>query len=187
VAAAAGVRLRLQAAAETAPFSPVVFLSPAPFLFRDPAAASRAQPGALVELAAALPPVEQAEWDVAAVRPQAAEYAVGVLLQAAERAVALQQAEAHAVAVQRAVAHAAAPQRAVAQVAVVAARVAAAAVEQVAEVRRLAAPVAPVALPSAAPWEAAWAFHRDQPPPWPAPRPAARSARATEPRPVAAR
>jgi hypothetical protein len=113
-----------------------------------------------VEQAAALPPEELAEWDEAAVLPQAAERAVSAPPQeavVAEHAVARPQAEA--------------------------ASVAAAVLQQVVE----AAPGAPAALPSVAPSAAAWAFHPDQPPPWLAPRPAERSARARGQRPVAAR
>jgi len=49
------------------------------------------------------------------------------------------------------------------------------------EAVRLEAPGAPVALPSVLPWVAASAFHRDQLPPWPAPRPEVWSARVMEP------
>jgi len=109
-----------------------------------------------VAQAATLPPGEQAEWDVAVVRPPAAAHAA-----AQQRAVAAER-------------DAAVAERDVAVVEVA---------EQAAEVRRPEAPGAAAALPSAA----AWAFHRDPPPPWPARRPAVRSARAMEQRPVAAR
>ena len=46
---------------------------------------------------------------------------------------------------------------------------------------QLEAPGAPVALPSVLPWVAASAFHRDQLPPWPAPRPEVWSVRVMEP------
>ena len=51
-------------------------------------------------------------------------------------------------------------------------------------VRRREAPGAPAAPPSAAPSAVVWAFHRDQLPRGPAPRPTARSARAMEERPI---
>jgi hypothetical protein len=151
--AVAAVRLRPQA--DAVPSSPALLLFPSPSLFPAPAAAWRARPEASVPQAAARPPGERAEWDVAAVLPQAAEHAVGALPRgAAEASVAPE----------------------------------AAAAEQAGEaVRRPEAPGAPAALPSALPWAVAWAFRRDQAPPWPEPRPAARSAHAKEQRPDAAR
>jgi hypothetical protein len=124
--------------------------------------------------------VERAERDVAAVRPQAAECAVGARPQAAERAAALRQEEAaaeHAVGLRPAAEHA------VAQPREEAASVAAAVLQQVVAEGARVALGRPAVLPSAA----AWAFHPDQPPPWLAPRPAERSARAMEQQPVAAR
>ena len=58
-----------------APFSPALLLFPSPALFPAPAAAWRAQPEASVAQAAALPPGERAEWDVAVVLPPAAAHA----------------------------------------------------------------------------------------------------------------
>lgn len=53
------------------------------------------------------------------------------------------------------------------------------------EAELLEAPVVPAVLPwvlpSALPWGAAWAFHRDRLPPWPAQRPVVWSVRAMEP------
>jgi hypothetical protein len=109
----------------------------------------------LAEQAAALPSVEQAAWDEAeaqraalAVLPRVAEHEASALPQAAEHAGVQQQGVGAAGPV----------------AAEEAAEAALRAVEVVA-VQRLAAPGAPVALP----WGVAWAFHRDQPPPWPAP------------------
>jgi hypothetical protein len=132
-----------------------------------------------VAQAAALPPGESAERDVAVVLPPAAAHAAA-LQQAAERAAAQQRA----VAAERdAAVVAVARDAAVVAAARDAAVVAVAAAEQAVEVRRPEAPGAAAALPSAA----AWAFHRDPAPHGPARRPAAQSARAMEQRPVAAR
>jgi hypothetical protein len=176
---AAAVRLRPQAAAEAVPFSPALLLFPSPALFPAPAAAWRAQREASAAQAGALPPGEWAEWDVAVVLLPAAAHAA-VLQQAAGRAAAQQRA----VAAARDVAAAVAAEQDAAVVEVAAPDVAEVEVaEQAAEVRRPEARGAAAALPSAA----AWAFRRDPAPHGPARRPAARSARAMEQRPVAAR
>ena len=148
-----------------------------------------------MEQAAARPSAEPAERDVpeaearqpvlaGTVLPRAAEHEVSVLPRAVEHAASAPQAAEHAerlgevaVAVAPVAVGAEAEQR-------VAAERAAAEEEAVAVARRREAPGAPVALPSAAPSAAAWAFHRDQLPRGPAPRPTARSARGMEQRPI---
>jgi hypothetical protein len=146
---AVAVRRGSRAAAEPAPF--FVALVPARFPFPDPAAASRVQPAPLGQRAAQ-PLEEPVAWDV----PEARQPALAgtVPPRAAEHEVSAPQAAEHAG--QGEVA-AAAP------VAVGAAAERAAAEEVVA--RRREALGVPAELPSAAPWAAAWAFHRDRLPP----------------------
>jgi hypothetical protein len=150
---------------EPAPFS--VALVPARFPFPAPVV-SQVQPELWVEQAAR-PPAEQdarapALAGTVAAGPQAAEHAGVAPPQVGEREAPGPQAEARA------------GLRGEAAVAPVVAEAVAAVPG--AEVRRLEAPGAPVALPWGAPWKVA--------PPWPGLRPRARSARAMERRPVAA-
>lgn len=177
VAAAEEVCLRPQAAAEAASF--FAALSPAPFPFPAPAE-WQARPEASVRQAAALLPGEQAERDVVAGLPEAEERVVGAPPQAAEHVAGQRPAAEHAAALQEA-----AVEEEVVVVPDAAEAAKRAARMEVEVVRRSEAPGAPVALPSAVRWVAAWAFHRDPTPPWPAPRPAAWSARAMAQRPVA--
>ena len=141
-----------RAAAEPAPF--FVALVPARFPFPDPAAASQVQPAPLGQRAAQ-PLEEPVAWDV----PEARQPALAgtVPPRAAEHEVSAPQAAEHAgqgevAAVAPVAVGAAAEQRVVAE--------RAAAEEVVA--RRREALGAPAELPSAAPWAAAWAFHRDR-------------------------
>jgi hypothetical protein len=126
-------------------------LSPAPVPSPSPAAVWQVPPVASAQQAALLPAVEAA------------------LLPAVEPALV----------VTAAVGPQAGGRAAARQVAVVAKVAQPAAVRL--EAVRLEAPGAPVALPSVLPWVAASAFHRDQLPPWPAPRPEVWSARVMEP------
>jgi hypothetical protein len=178
---ARAVAARLNPRAGSARFSAVLFLSRFPFPAL--AAARKAQPGLLEQQAAAPPWVGRAAQDAQAL-PGAAGHEASALPRAAEHeALARAQAVEHGASGPQAAEHAGL-QAEVALVAAAAERRAAA--EPVGEVLRPEARVAPVAPPSAAPWAVVWAFHRDQAPPWPAPRPGARSARAMKQRPVAA-
>jgi len=137
----------------------------------------QAQPGASVGQAVALPPGERAGLEAAVVPRQAVEHEVAlpqvavVVLAEAEVAVALPRAAEHEVVL---------PQAAVAVPAEVVAEVEVPVVPGARQraVARRAARVQPPEVQVALPSAVAWVFRRDQPPPWPAPRPVARSARA---------
>jgi hypothetical protein len=189
---AVAVRRGAWGAAEPAPSS--VALVPARFLFPAPAAGSRAQPGPLAQRAAARPLEEPVAWDVPEAAARQPALAGTVLLRAAEHEVSvLPRAVEHEASAPQAAEHGGRLGEVAAAVAPVAVGVEAeqrVAAERAAEeeaeevVRRREAPGAPAALPSVAPWAVAWAFHRDQLPRGPAPRPTARSARAMEQRPI---
>ena len=136
-------------------------LAPAPALLR-PRAAVAAAPFSLVLFPAPFPFPAPAAWQVprGASEQQAAPLPAVVGAELAAKA-----------SVPRVGEHVVVPRPAVV--------VAAKAVQREAE--PLEAPAAPVALLSALPWAAAWAFRRGRLPPWPALRPKVRSVHAMEP------